>query len=302
MGSIYKHVGFLIIAIYFFAGVLARAETKLQVEPAVGVGVSALNMAVKTQSEDLNYSSTNSSFYFVNMGVEQFSLQAKFPIKDKVDERAEKGDTKVTDFQAAFGFKQNWLADFYFQRYEGYYVQSRAADLIHSDLTMQHVGTQLTYAFDPAYSAAMTSTTSWKQSVSRGSWMLSAGYDEFDLNGDLVPKELKTSLRSDLDRAKVRSISLRVSRGHNWIWKNYFAGVLIGVGTNLSDIQFQYEGKTGSNTDMQLISNAGFSAGYQWGQSKVGFFARSYSWNVAFDDKELNSSTSLTGVYYSSYF
>jgi hypothetical protein len=302
VGRNFRHVGFLIAAIYLFAGVLAKAETKMLVEPALGLGISSLNMSVKTQGEDLEYTSTNSSFYFVNIAVDQFSFQAKFPIKDQIENRVEKGDTKVTDFQAGFGFKTNWLAELYYQRYEGYYVQSKTARMIHDDLTMQHVGTQLTYVFDPSYSAAMTRTTSWKQSSSKGSWMLSAGYDEFDLDGDLVPRSLNTSLRSALDRAKVRSISARVSRGHNWIWKNWFAGILIGAGANLSDIQYQYSGSTDSNTDMKMIYNTGFSAGYQWGQSKVGFFARSYSWDIAFDDKELTSSTSLTGVYYSSYF
>jgi hypothetical protein len=280
----------------------AWLNQKINVEPAVGIGASSLNMSIKTNGEDLRYTPSNTDFYFINLGIENLSLQAKFPIRDSQEKLTSHGDTKVTDYQLGFGFQKNWQTDVYYQKYQGYYIESQTSHVIQPDLSFSHVGGQLTYVFDPEYSLAMTRETGWRQTTTKGSWMASIGYDEFDLDGDLAPGILKTGLRTGLQKTKADSLSLRISRGHNWIWDQWFAGMVVGLGANYSQIQYQYSTMQDSSSDMKLIANAGLSAGYRWKQAKVGIFARSSNWSLAFDDKELVSNTSSSGIYYSSYF
>jgi len=302
VGRICRVVAYLGIVLPIVAAQPAWAIGKLKVEPAIGFGTSSLSMSVKTNGQDLQYTHTNSNFYFLNLAVEKVSMQIKFPIRDTQESRNTRGDTKVTDYQFGFGFKDHWQTDLYYQKYQGYFIQSKTAQLIQPDLSFSHVGGQMTYVMDPAYSLSMTRETGWQQVSTRGSWMASVGYDEFDLEGDLVPSSLNSGLRSSLQNAVAKSLSARVSRGHNWIWNKWFAGLLIGGGVNYNQIQYRYMETADSSSDLKIISNFGMSAGYRWTNSKVGIFVRASNWGLAFDDKELTSNTSSGGIYYSSYF
>lgn len=311
MRTFFRFVG--IIAGYFFCQSMAFAEFP-RIEPAVGLGINSLDMEVKTDGgsaengqngsiqETIKYSTTNNSFYFVNLGIGRFSIQGKFPYSDSKETHLEKGNTKTSDYQLGLAVTPQIQVELYFQKYDGYYLEVADRKMIHPDLSFGHTGGQVFYILNPTFTPAMYRDASWEQSQTAGSWMLSMGYDHFAIHGDLVPPALQTNMKSNLKEANIESLSLRGLYGHNWVWKNWFAGGAIGLGTTLSQIRYSYRDSGSEEQKSEINSSVGASAGYKWASSKVGFFTRVHSWGLAFDDKEISTSASATGIYWSSYF
>jgi len=274
-----------------------------KVEPAIGYGSQYLNMTLETPHDKIEYSTTNQNFWFVNLAMYNFSAQLKIPIHSDDGELQSRGNTTVLDYQISFELTRQWQLEAYYQNYRGYYLSSGPRNLIDPDLQFAHSGGQVVYVFNPEYAAAMIRTTSWKQTSSAGSWMLSGGVDHFDLSGKLDPTELIPSSQPPIQGANAEVLSLRVSYGYNWLWNNWFAGLTGGLGASYAYGKYDRGGDSITREErIDPISNAGVSGGYQWEQSKVGIFSRLHSWRLAFGDEELNSNTSSTGLYFSSVF
>ncbi len=291
----------LLILIYISAS-HAYAWKGYQLTPAVGSGSSSLNMTVNS---DLNYSSTNQSFSFVSLNVDDFSAQVKFPLKDSEQSRAERVDSKVTDYQFGFKINKNLRTLFYYQNYQGYYVEKENIGFRNSDLSFSHLGGQLIYAFNSEFSTAMLEDAAWSQEKDHGSWIGSMGIDRFEIKGRLIPEPLDPN-HFGLQNAKIDSLSLRVGYGYNWLWSHWFTGAAFGLGTNINKSSAVYEVpeeevKT-AHLDAKFISNFSFAGGYRWTRTKLGIFARQFNWNLSFDGVDINSNTSMTGIYLSSVF
>ena len=284
------------------AQTLVTTPDKWTIQPAFGFGTSTLGMRVAVKNKNINYATTNNNFSFISINYEDLSMAIKFPNSDPESSRLTKGDTKSTDFQFCFGFKENWQAELYYQKYKSYYMDYEKTAMVNPDLSLSHTGAQLIYAFNKLFSPAMQRDSHWKQDSSGGSWTLGVGFDQFDLEGDLVPKQFGISLKDSLKYAKADSLTLRGSYGYNWIWTHWYAGASFGMGPVISQIKYKYLAEPITTTDFEIVSNVGFSLGYAWTKTKLGVFGRAYQWGMAFDDKKLTSNTSLSGFYISSVF
>ncbi len=285
-------------------GLFSRAAEDL-FTPSVGFGLNSLHMTVNT---DTSYTPTNTNYYFVSLGYKGFSFQAKYPQLDPEESRKSRVDSKIQDYQISLDVYRNWKAAFYYQNYKGYFVENKLIQfgISQPDLSFNHIGTQVFYVFNEKHSSFLVQDTYWDQVEDTGSWLLSAGVDQFTINGDLIPVQLKLNKDQILQKLNVNTYSLRFGYSQNWVWTHWFAGAAFGVGYNVNQIQATYVDQyippnTTTNTT-HLNSLFAFSTGYKWVTSKVGLFARVFSWNMEFDNIEITSNTSTTGLYYSTTF
>lgn len=302
MSRLFGVFNFLFLTILFSSRLCLAKELSAGVKPAAGFGSGALEMKLKTEKDAIEYDTTNGMFYFVSLGYKGFSVLGKFPTKDQEARRYERGDTKSSDYQFALELTPNYHLDLFFQKYQGYYLESKSKGLIDPDLHFDHRGVQFSYVFDSSYSASLAKDFFWDQEKSSGSWMLSLGYDYFQLDGNLAPAQLISGVKPGLNNAKANTLSLRGSYGYNWIWSNWFSGVALGYGLNFNDIEYKYEKTQGQEKNRGTHSSVNLAGGYRWDNSKVGFFSRSLYWGLDFDDKALTSIVSATGFYYSTVF
>jgi hypothetical protein len=260
-------------------------------------------MAVKGEGEPLSYSATNQNFYFLNLGVEDFYIQGKLSIKDPESSRATRGDSDITDLQLGFPLWKHWQLDGYYQKYKGYYIEkNKEVGLKAPDLSLSHQGGLLSYIFNPEYSLSAVESVMAPRPVDSKSWILSVGYDDFDLQGDLVPKELATSMKSSLESANVSAVSLRLGVGANWFWSKWYFGGMVGAGLSFNKAHYQYDDMKGQTSQTSSMDHFGFILGYRWDQWRVGGFARNYSWQLAFDDKNIRTNVSTAGLFASGAF
>jgi hypothetical protein len=281
---------------------LLSLSAQAQVEPSIGTGASDLSMSVAAGEQEINYLTTNHNFTFLALKYKEASLMVKFPSKDPADKRTQMGDTQVTDYQIAFGFLENWHSEIYYQKYQGYFIEAPKKQMIAPDIGFSHLGGQVIYYLNPKYSPALVRESAWSQKKSAGSWSLGVGIDQFDLTGDLVPTELHSGIKNSLEGVSASTLSIRSGYGHNWIWKNWFAGGAFCLGAAGNYVKFKYSDKDESDFDSQLISSVSIGGGFAWNESKVGIFGRAHGWNMKVDDKVIRSSTSNSGVYFTSVF
>jgi hypothetical protein len=271
-------------------------------EPAVGSGNSSLYMQVNSGAENINYNPTNNGYYFLSLSSERLSVRATMPVRDKQEVVDLKGDSKITDYQFAIALSRSWQLELFYQRYQSYFIEYQDRNMILPDLSMAHTGGQITYVLNPAYSSSMLQNTFWRQEKSDGSWFLSGGYDRFNINGDLVPTRLGTKLKPKLQEARVDALGIRAGYGYNWIWSHWFAGAALSYGATANQMQYSYGETEDSKLDTRSNVGVGAAMGYRWLKTRVGIFTRVYSWTLKIDDKELSSSTNMTGFYVSSFF
>jgi hypothetical protein len=297
------HNKFLVLFIYIFTiATTAQAWRGYNLSPAIGTGTNSLNLSVNSK---LQYMATNLNFTFISLGIDDFSLQIKFPNPDPVESREARVDSKITDYQFGLKINNHFRALLYHQKYEGYYIESEKIIYQSKNLGFAHTGAQLIYAFNPEFSTAMLEDACWSQDKDRGSWLTSLGVDRFNIKGRLIPEALDPDYYG-LKSAEIDSVSLRLGYGYNWLWSHIFAGAAFGVGTNLNKISAEYDAPEGNSNsgsyNSKMISNFSFSGGYRWTETKIGFFARQYNWNLTFDGVEISSNTASTGLYVSSLF
>ncbi len=294
---------------YFFLLFLVtlnlKAFEQLHVEPSVGVGVNSLNMTVNSGT---TYKPTNTNYYFLSLGINKLSLQAKFPQKDTQEIRNSRVDSRIQDFQVSLDVYKNWKAAIFYQDYKGYFVENSQMQYGkgNPDLNLNHIGAQLFFVFNQKHSSFLIQDAYWNESEDSSSWIISAGYDRFVIEGDILPTELKIHKEEVLHTVGVNSLTLRGGYSRNWVWSHWFVGAVAGLGYNSNQIDAnykkRYEGERTTASATFLNSIFAFSGGYKWVASKIGFFARAYTWHIGIDDMDISSNTATSGVYYSSTF
>lgn len=289
----------------------SKKSDEFRFEPAVGFGSSSLQFSLKNngssknegEGEDISYKTTNDSFYFVSMAYRGVSLSAKMPIADSEEVRNEQGNTKGYDYQLGFGLFKNWHAEFYRQKYQGYYVETPDQSIIVlPDMKMENTGAQLIYVFKPEYAYAVLRDANSKQLQSGGSWTLGLGFNRFLLQGDLSTETIDPEIQGSFEGATADSISIRPGYGYNWIWKNWHAGIFGGLGFNYNQIRYAYVDEVGHTVTTANTVHGGMASGYTWGQNRFGFFSRVYNSGLGFSDKKVTTRTLLAGFFISRVF
>lgn len=297
-----------ILNLFFLLSVLSvsdNAFAKLLIEPSVGFGVSSLNMS---DGRGTTFTPTNTNYYFLSLGINKLSFQAKLPQKDSPEVRQQKVDTKIQDYQFSLDVYKNWKAAAYYQNYKGYFVENGQMNYSQAnyDLSFNHVGAQIFYMFNEKHSSFIIQDAFWNETEDSSSWIVSGGIDQFFLEGDVMPAALKAKQTQILKNLAINAFSVRGSYSRNWVWSHWFVGVAAGLGLNMNLVNAEYippigDAKT-NETKTSLNSMLAMSYGYKWNTSKVGLFARMYNWKIGIDDIELSSNTSSSGFYYSSTF
>jgi hypothetical protein len=294
----------LILFSILYLSFLARAFEE-PITPAVGFGLNSLNLTVNT---DTKYSATNTNYYFLSLGYKGFSLQTKYPNLDPEETRKSKVDSKIQDHQLSFDVYKKLKATLFFQDYKGYFIENSIMRYWSKapDLNFNHVGGQVFYVFNDQHASFLVQDTYWDQSKDSSSWVASAGFDQFKVNGDLIPTELKVNKNQILKNLKVDSYTLRFGYSRNWVWTHWFAGSAIGMGYSMNQVNAKYEVDfipPESTTKKSYINSLfAVSSGYKWVTAKIGMFARVFSWNIEFDNIQISSNTSTSGFYYSQTF
>ncbi|NDV60677.1 DUF4421 domain-containing protein [Bacteroides sp. 519] len=145
-----------------------------------------------------------------------------------------KGKTQSLDFQYHY-YGRKFIADIFFQRYKGFYVEEQAEDgkketiILHPDISLIQYGVNGQYVFNHkkfSYRAAFNQQE--KQLKSTGSFQLGGGfyYNRISGDGTLVIN----------DHNQVSGYQLSISGGyvHTFvIKKNYFVSLAFSAGVSL---------------------------------------------------------------------
>lgn len=162
------------------------------------------------------------------------------------------GETKSHDYQLRF-HAERWSPEFYYQSYQGYFLEntkdlnlepkSEGGRLLRPDLKASHWGAQLYYNFSPQdYSLASHFSLRSQQLESRGSWFTIFSYNQYSLQGEqpLVPPQVENyGAVAALTGLSTQTLSVGFAGAYNFVFGNYFAGALLGLGLNYQNTKLQ---------------------------------------------------------------
>ena len=169
-------------------------------------------------------------------------------------------------------------------------------------MSLANTGGSVTYVSNPEYSIAIVNSSIWEQEKTAGSPYFGIGFNKYDISGNLEPATASTRNPKRLKMLNVDALTARIGYGKNWIWQNWYAGGGISYDGFLNKVSYSFNGNEKDLIDLQANASAGFAGGYRWTRTKLGIFARMYSWKVKIEDHNLSTTTGLVGLYLSSFF
>lgn len=176
----------------------------------------------------------NVNLFDVNLGI-VFAM----PLETKSDLLY--GASEVSDLQLT-AISRRWFADVYFQRYDGFYVQS--PDVViptgqpfpqRADLVTQNLGMSFAYVFNNnKFSLKAPYLFSERQKVSKGSFLLSSVLSSFTMAADsaLIPSVRWKEWGPGASVNEVRFTSLGLAPGysHTFVVKKFFLNMTLALG------------------------------------------------------------------------
>ncbi len=151
------------------------------------------------------------------------------------------GESDVTDFQLT-AISKRWFADVYYQRYDGFYVQTPNVIIPagvpfprRPDLTTRNSGMSFAYIFNHnKFSLKAPYLFSERQKVSKGSFLLSYVLSSFSMAADsaLIPQAQWIDWGPGADNQQVRFTSLGFGPGysHTFVKRKFFINLTLVVG------------------------------------------------------------------------
>lgn len=176
------------------------------------------------------------------------------------------GNSQVHEFQ--FNMLTNkWFADFYWQRYDGFFLTRSWLKLPLQDvhpqrkgLSLKNSGASFTYIFNHGhYSMRSAYQFSERQMISAGSFMLGFSMNRFRIFGDgfIIRPEDQTYFAAGSDARSTDFVSAAMSVGYGYthVYKSYFVNVTALAGP--THFWMKYNGSA-THYDIDLNLNATF--------------------------------------------
>ncbi|HEY5691739.1 MAG TPA: DUF4421 family protein [Cyclobacteriaceae bacterium] len=215
---------------YFFLGpLIKRNNLEFNILSAVDIKKSYTFKANHTYSLGFNL-----NLFDVNLGI-VFAV----PLGTKSEQLY--GSSDVSDLQLT-AYSRRWFADAYYQKYNGFYVQS--PDVViptgqpfpqRPDLVTRNLGMSFAYIFNhEKFSLRAPYLFSERQKVSKGSFLVSYVLSAFNMEADsaLIPSSRwnEWGEGASVNELRVTSLGLAPGYSHTFVIKKFFLNMTLALG------------------------------------------------------------------------
>lgn len=285
------------------------ARPGAHLETTLGLGISNLALSIDSPRSYIQYDANNLSYYSLGLSFQDYGVSVRIPNPDSSPQS--RLQSTVTDYQVGFPITSQLRGHVFYQDYKGYYAETTSKApgynanriAVKPSLQSRQLGGQITYVTNPDYAMTMSESSSWSQERDAGSTIISLGYNQFSLIGNVFSEVNEEQEMKWLRRLDINVLAFRVGRGYNWLWQHWFIGSQIAVGVSFNQIKMQYDDNDEYGTDFGPTGCIGLSGGYRWATSKLGLFSRAMSWQAHFgNSQELSSYSMMSGIYWSMLF
>ena len=214
---------------FFFGPLIKKNNLEFDIISANDVKKSYTFKANHTYSLGFNV-----NLFDVNLGI-VFAV----PLNTKSEQLF--GSSDVSDLQL-IAISRRWFADVYFQRYNGFYVQSPDVVIPNGqpfpqrpDLVTQNLGMSFAYIFNhQKFSLRAPYIFSERQKVSKGSFFLSYVLSSFTMAADsaLIPasKWIEWGDGASVNEVRFTSLGLAPGYSHTFVVKKFFLNMTLALG------------------------------------------------------------------------
>lgn len=241
-----------------------------------------LNFDVKSLKTGQSVSFQPNTSYALGFGAYVFdvALEVAFAIPINEKSRYRYGTSKVSDYQIN-ALSKNWGADFYYQKYKGFYQSGDGINPLNglpypqrSDISTRNYGLTGMYIFnDKKYSLKSSFTFAERQLKGGGAFLLAGSLSNFKLRADsavLSNNKVIFGNGSTFQQLRYTTLSIAPGYAYNFVYKGFFAGAALMVGPAHNWIFYQNENGSREN-DIRINTFVAFRMGIGYNSER--FFA-----------------------------
>ena len=257
-----------------------------------------------TPSKNAEFRPNNS--YGLGLGVYMFDLGFELVFGIPVERQKEYtyGKTSATDLQLNI-LSRRWGADLVYQRYKGFYLSNPNTPVPvgaqypqRPDIVTETLGVSGIYVFKPQrFSLRSAFTFADRQLKSKGSFLLSGTFSNFEIEGDsAILNPTYTALlgaTNSFNKLNYRTYSVAPGYAYNFvIKKNFFLSLLFAVGPAVQDFRFRdTNGESHSSTKVNSFVDGRLAFGYSNDRFFTGVTIATQTRNVVFENVRFGSTS-----------
>ncbi|MFN5555337.1 MAG: DUF4421 family protein [Chryseotalea sp.] len=243
----------------------------------------------------------------LGVGVYLFEIALELAFTAPVDEQSKVrlGTSDASDLQInALG--KFWGFDLYHQRYKGFYLEDSFDPVAKTDpfpqrpdIVTRNFGFSGIYTLNrDKFSLRSSFNFAEQQLYSRGSWFITGTLNNFKIEGDSVLLSIKDreqfSEFAGFDRLRYTTFGLAPGYSHNFIYKNFFLNLTLGIGPahNWTTIR-SITGKERNSVSINSISVLRIGVGYNADNFFAGVGYVNQSRNLKIEDFRFTNTTAM---------